>query len=185
MAFTLPDAAQAANPEPTPHHAPPPLPKTAVGAALSKMIAAAIGDIVVVMSRAPGRKHHALGDIEWMVLPPVLARQFYVAEAAAKDTGFRAPIAVVTWARVSTEVDRRLTENAGREPVRLRPDEWTSGEQHWLIDLIGNPAGLRSALRDLRAGALKDKDVKVLVREQSGAARVATLAELAAEAQRG
>ena len=46
----------------------------------------------------------------------------------------------------------------------------------------GNPAGLKSALRDLRAGALKDKDVKVLVREASGAARVATLTELAAEA---
>ena len=64
----------------------------------------------------------------------------------------------------------------------MRPDEWTSGAQHWLIDLIGNPAGLKSALRDLRAGPLKDKDVKVLVREASGAARVATLTELAAEA---
>lgn len=115
----------------------------------------------------------------------MLARQFYVAEAASKESGFRAPIAVVTWARVSAEVDRRLTENAGREPVRLRPDEWTSGEQHWLIDLIGNPSGLRTALKDLRSGPLKDKEVKVLMRAQSGAARVATLAELEAGVQRG
>lgn len=86
------------------------IPKTAAGAAISKMISASVGDIVALMARAPSRKHFALSDIEWLVLPPVIARQFYVAEAQSKETGFRAPVAAVTWAEVSDDVDKRLTE---------------------------------------------------------------------------
>lgn len=50
-------------------------------------------------------------------------------------TGFHAddrPIGVAIWARLSDEVAERYSSGTGR----LRPDEWTSGEQLWLIDLI-------------------------------------------------
>ena len=88
-----------------------------VGAALSKLVAASIGDMIVVLSRSPAHKHYSLADIEWMVLPPVFTGQFYLVEAAHKERGFRAPIAAVTWAFVSEEIDRRL---AGQEVVRMR-----------------------------------------------------------------
>ena len=52
------------------------LDRTQVGAAISKLISASIGDLVVVMSKSPAHKHYSLADIEWMVLPPVLAGQF-------------------------------------------------------------------------------------------------------------
>jgi len=48
----------------------------------------------MVLSRSPSHVHHSFADIEWMVLPT--AGQFYVVEAADKEQGFRAPIAVVT-----------------------------------------------------------------------------------------
>ncbi len=156
-----------------------------VGAALSKLFAASIGDIVVVLSRSPAHKHYSLADIEWMVLPPVATGQFHVREAADKERGFRAPIAVVTWALVSEEVDRRLQEQAGRL-LRLRPDEWKSGEIGWLIDAVGNPAGVRAALQWLATGPFKERALKVVVRDNSGAPKVATLGALmAARAETG
>ncbi|WP_158816036.1 toxin-activating lysine-acyltransferase [Methylocapsa sp. S129] len=56
-----------------------------VGAAASKLFAASIGDIVVVLSRSPAHKHYSLAHIEWMALPPVAAGQFYVAAGAIKQ----------------------------------------------------------------------------------------------------
>ena len=79
-----------------------------VGAAVSRLFAASIGDMAVVFSRSAAHKHYSLADIEWMVLPPVAAGQFYVVEAMDKERGFRAPVAAVTWAFVSEEVDKAL-----------------------------------------------------------------------------
>lgn len=153
-----------------------------VGAALSKLVAASIGEVTTVLSRSAAHKFFALADIEWLVLPPVLAGQFYIAEASSPETGFSAPIACVTWARVSEEVDRRLTETAGQRP-RLRPEEWTSGETAWLIDVAGEARGIHAALSWLLAHPFKDTPVKVAVGDGKGGAKVETLQELAAAAQ--
>lgn len=157
-----------------------------VGAAVSKLFAASIGDIVIVLSRSPAHKHYSLADIEWMVLPPAVAGQFYVAEAAHKERGFRAPVAVVTWALVSEEVDRRLEVQANAEQasarVRLRPDEWKGGSIGWLIDAVGSAAGVKAGLQWLIAGPFREKALKVVVRDEGGAARVSTLVDLTASA---
>jgi len=65
-----------------------------LGNAASKLFAASIGDMVMVLSRSPAHKHYSLADIEWMVLPPAAAGQFYVVEVMDKKSGFRAPIAL-------------------------------------------------------------------------------------------
>ena len=158
-----------------------PLDKAHVGAAISKLISASIGDLVVVMSKSPAHKHYSLADIEWMVLPPVLAGQVYVAEATMTEMGFRAPVAAVTWARVSAEVDAKLREGAGRQ-IRLRPDEWTSGDIFWLIDIIGDPRGLSVALRWLLDEPFKDRPAYVVVRDAAGVAKVETVQALAGAA---
>lgn len=148
-----------------------------VGAAASKLFAASVGDIVVVLSRSPAHKHHSLADIEWMAMPAAAAGQFYVAEMTDNERGFRAPIAVVTWAFVSEEVDRRLESQAGRL-LRLRPDEWKSGTIGWLIDAAGSPEGVRHALRWLGEGPFKERVLKMVVRDAGGAMKVGTLGEV-------
>lgn len=42
------------------------------------------------------------------------------------------------WASVSEEVDAKLRDQikGGAWPVRLKADEWNSGEINWLIDVI-------------------------------------------------
>jgi cytolysin-activating lysine-acyltransferase len=157
------------------------LPPAALAGAASKLVAASVGDIAVVLSRSPAHKHYSLADIEWMILPAVAHGQFYVAEAMNKATGFRAPIAVVTWALVSEEVDWRLSADLSHR-IRLRPDEWKSGDVAWVVDLAGAPAGVRHALQWLKAGPFKDRDVKLVVRDGAGNARVAPLETLTGEA---
>ena len=152
----------------------PALDKRHVGAAMSKLISASIGDICVVMSKAPAYKFHTLADIEWLVMPAVMSGQFYVSAYASAERGFTTPAAVITWARVSDEVDHRLSGGAagGR---RLRPEEWTSGEHYWIIDLAGDAVILDVALRDLAATQLAGKAVKLSVSGGDGATIVADL----------
>lgn len=153
-----------------------------VGAAQSKLVAASIGDMVVVLSRSPAHKHYSLADIEWMVLPPVFMGQFYIVETAHKERGFRAPIAAVTWAFVSEEVDRRLAEQGAGSRARLRPDEWNCGEIAWLIDAVGSTEGVKAALQSLKDGPFKDKRLK-LIAQGPDKARVETLDHLISPAR--
>ena len=152
-----------------------------IGLATSKLISASIGAVCVVLSRSARHKHYSLADIEWMVLPAVFSGQFFVAEAANTETGHRAPVAVITWARVSADVDQRLTERMGK-PVRLRPDEWTCGDIHWLVDAVGDPRAIVGALKSLMEGPFKGIDVKVATTDGQGAPRVEMLRDLAAKA---
>ncbi len=42
------------------------------------------------------------------------------------------------WGRVSDEVDRRIREQikTGTFPIRLKPEDWQSGDINWLLDVI-------------------------------------------------
>lgn len=156
----------------------------AIGAATSKLISASIGDIAVLFSRSSKHKHYSLADIEWLVLPAVFSGQFFIAEASHAETGHRAPVAVVTWARVSPELDQRLTVNVGQS-FRLRPDEWSSGDIFWLIDAVGDPRTVVGALEALLQGPFKDRDVKVASVDAHGTPHIEMLRELTARAQPG
>lgn len=158
------------------------LEKKQASAALSKLISASIGDITVVMSHSRAHKYYALADIEWLVLPAVVADQFYVVEAVSKEHGFRVPVTCVTWASVSNEVDQRIRKASARR-IRLRPDECNSGEHIWLVDMAGDPRALSGALKTLIETRFKGKQVNVATHSADGVVRVQTLAELAAAAQ--
>lgn len=148
--------------------------RTHIGAAASKLFSASIGDLVTILSRSPAHKHYSIADIEWMILPAVTAGQFYVVEATHKEHGYRAPIAFVSWAFVSEEVDQRLAGQVSQR-LRLRPDEWKSGEIAWVIDAAGTGEAVNAALRWLLAGPLREKSVKAATRDEDGVPRVKRL----------
>jgi cytolysin-activating lysine-acyltransferase len=56
-----------------------------------------------------------------------------------KDNNELADLAgMAIWASVSEEVDKRIREQikAGSFPLRLKPEDWTSGDINWLLDVI-------------------------------------------------
>ncbi len=140
----------------------------------TKRIAAAFGEIVSVLMKAPRNKHMSLTDLEWLVVPALLHGQFALAEAQHKTAGFTAPVGVLLWARVSAEVDARLTQTAG-QPFRLQPHEWTSGDIIWIIDVISDEPTAGALVQQMMRGPFKGRAVKIAVRDGNGAAQVKTL----------
>lgn len=85
-----------------------------------------VGQIVGLLTQSQAHRHLFLADLEWLIGPPMALRQFRLFHDGKQ------PVAVALWASVSDEVEKELI--AGRP--RLRPNEWKSGNNLWLIDLV-------------------------------------------------
>jgi hemolysin-activating ACP:hemolysin acyltransferase len=134
----------------------------------------AFAQIVSILMHSPRYRHYTLGDLEWLVLPPLLTGQCSVAEAKSKENGASVPVAVALWASVSADVDRRLSENLNT-PIRLRPDEWRSGDILWLIDAVGDRRVVPGLLKQLADNTLKGREIKVRGRGEGGKVEVKNL----------
>lgn len=132
----------------------------------SKQMAATFGDIVTLLMRSPSDKHQSLADLEWLVVPAVARGQYALAEARLKETGASVPVGVVLWALVSTEVDERLS--APENPLRLKPDEWRSGDIPWIMHATGDVKVLAGLVQRLPEAALRDRRPKMRVRGADG-----------------
>ena len=140
--------------------------EAARGSAATRRIAAAFGEIAWVFLRTPAYRHLFLADLEWLVMPAITTGQFALAEARQKDGALSVPVAVLLWARVSDEVDARLAANL--EQPRLKPTEWASGPNVWLIKAVGDPRAVKALMDQLLAGPLAGRDVKVVARGADG-----------------
>jgi cytolysin-activating lysine-acyltransferase len=108
------------------------------------------GEIVWLMTQSSLHKHFSLVDLEWMVMPALLLQQYQVFHQEGR------PIGVALWAFLSEEAEAKLSVT----PVRLRPDEWKSGDRCWLVDLIGPVATAENRLVDAMLGDLQRTALK-------------------------
>lgn len=143
-------------------------------AGAAKLAAAAFGEVVSVLMRSAQYKHFALTDLEWLVVPAVMTGQFSLAEAQSKTSGFTAPVGLVLWASVSAETDQRLAAEPGRQ-IRLRPDEWRSGDILWVVDAIGERRVVGAMLKRLRERQWQGRAVKIRTRGPDGKPEVKVL----------
>lgn len=135
-------------------------------AASAKQVAAAFGEFVMLLMRSPSDKHHTLGDLDWLVAPALMQRQFALAEAQSKETGMVSPVGGVLWAFVSEDVDKRLSDLS--TPLRLKPNEWRSGDIPWIVLASGDMRVLAGLIQQLNANVFKDKKPKMRVRGNDG-----------------
>lgn len=119
------------------------------------------GAIASLLMKAERYKHYYIADLEWLVAPAVASGQYSIAEAQSKETGFAVPVACVIWASVSDEVDRRLMTEA-RQPLRLRADEWASGDVAWLVEAVGDPAAVGRLLEAVLKARYAETGLKAL-----------------------
>lgn len=132
------------------------------------------GEVVSVMMRAQQFGDLPLKQLQEVVVPPLMLGQFLVAEAQSKAQGFVTPVAAALWARVSKEVDQRLSRNLDG-PVQLAPKDWNSGDIGWLIVLVGNVQALAPLLKQLQETTFKGQPVKMRARGKDGKRVVTTL----------
>ena len=125
-----------------------------------KLAAANLANAVALFLRSPAHRHYTLADLEWCLLPALARGQFLVAEARMPD-GQAMPAALVLWARVSAEVDARLSAAPGY-PIRLHPNEWQSGDVIWIVDAVGEPKAVQECVAALAKTAFQGRQFKVL-----------------------
>ncbi len=87
----------------------------------SKLRTANFGGAVALFMGSPAHKHYTLADLEWLLLPALRLNQLMAAEVKL-PSGSAVLAALVLWARVSAEVDVRLSAAPGY-PIRLHPNE--------------------------------------------------------------
>jgi cytolysin-activating lysine-acyltransferase len=142
-------------------------------AVAAKQMAAAFGEIISLLMRSPTDKHHTLGDLEWLVVPAVAQGQYALAEAQSKETGAVSPVGGVLWALVSEEVDKRLSDLSA--PLRLKPNEWRSGDIPWIVLATGDTRILAGLIQQLTKTVFKDQQPKMRVRGADGKVAVGHL----------
>jgi cytolysin-activating lysine-acyltransferase len=92
-------------------------------------------------------RHLALGDLTHLVLDPLIRDRVSIAQPmkdGAPAEGDMLGIAI--WASVSAEVDAKIREQIKENvfPIRLKPEDWTSGSINWLLDILAPNAQLAS-----------------------------------------
>jgi cytolysin-activating lysine-acyltransferase len=106
----------------------------------------------LMLQQATGRQT-LLGELEWRVMPALMLDQ---AKLYLKD---EAPVAFVSWAKLSEEVARRYQT----APHQLTMADWASGDQTWLIDVFTPFGGAQDVLKDLREKMFAGRVVRQLV----------------------
>lgn len=117
----------------------------------ARTVSQVLGEIVWLLTQSPVHKSLFLSDLEWAVMPAVLLEQFRIYYGEGK------PAALVLWGSVSDEADARLSAGGA---VRLRPDEWRSGEHLWLVDLVAPFGGVDEVIADAAVALFGGKPFK-------------------------
>jgi cytolysin-activating lysine-acyltransferase len=148
--------------------------------------AQSFAQIVAVLMRDPNFRNMRLADLEWLVLPPVMAGQFRLAQAPSPhdrakgkegaEGGVLVPVAVAVWARVSAAIDKGLSENLDKS-VRLRAGDWASGDKIWLMAVAGDQRAVPKFLERLAETEFKGQRVKMRLRGPDNKVVVKTLGQ--------
>lgn len=137
----------------------------------AQRFASAFGQIVSVALNSPQHRSMTLPELRARVVPAVHFGQYALASRRSAKDGLVTPFAVLLWATVSDEVDRRLAEGEAGV-MRLTREEWQSGPHVWLVDMFGDPAALPSLAKSLAETRWKNHSVKMFVRGTDGTSQV-------------
>ena len=141
----------------------------------SKLLMAGFGEIVSVLVRSQDYRAKPIAALEEIAIPAVLTGQFSLAQAQSSVNGMVAPVGVVFWARVSPDIDQRLTQTIETEPVRLQLPEWRSGQIVWIVDAVGEQKVIEAMLSRLLETEWKGHEVRLRARTEDGSYKVGVL----------
>lgn len=117
--------------------------------------------------RAPQTRDMKIADIEWLLLPALKNQQIAIAEAKLKSGPGNVPVAILLWAEISPEVERRLLADRSAIP-RMETADWKSGTIPWIVAALGPPEVLKNMVSQLVAGPLGGRRVRGRVAAPNG-----------------
>jgi cytolysin-activating lysine-acyltransferase len=101
-----------------------------------KTVAQVLGEIAWLMTQSPRHKAMPLGDLEWLLMPAILLRQFRIFYKGEQ------PVGVALWALADDLVAKRI--DAGDKC--LTAVEWKGGSNMRIIDIVA-PFGGEAEMR--------------------------------------
>jgi cytolysin-activating lysine-acyltransferase len=105
----------------------------------AKTVSQVLGEITWLMTQSPRHKAIPLGDLEWLLMPAILLRQFRIFYNGQQ------PVGVALWALADDLVAKRI--DAGDN--RLSAVEWKSGINMRIVELVapfGGEAEIRGSI---------------------------------------
>jgi cytolysin-activating lysine-acyltransferase len=105
-------------------------------------VAQVLGEIAWLMTQSPRHKSIPLGDLEWLLMPALLLRQFRIFYRGKQ------PVGVALWALVNDLVAKRI--DAGDK--RLAAVEWKGGTNMRIIDIVAPFGGEAEMRKQIRGG---------------------------------
>ena len=102
-----------------------------------KTVSQVLGEITWLMTQSPRHKSIPLGDLEWLVMPAILLKQFRIFYKG------ELPVGVALWALADDLVAQRI--DAGDK--RLTAVEWKSGANMRILDVVA-PFGAEAEMRE-------------------------------------
>ena len=97
------------------------------------------GKAVMALMMLPRYRNQTLADLQHLVLEPLMRDRVAIAYPGGEKAGPLADMAgLAIWASVNDEADARIREQiqAGTFPVRLKAEDWNSGDINWLLDVV-------------------------------------------------
>jgi len=116
------------------------------------------GQAAWLMMMSQTHKHLFLGDMEWLLTPPIMLKQFRIWR------NNNIPFAFASWAYLNEDSIQRL--KSGNR--RLSPADWNNGEEAWLIDMVCPHGDPERVLQDLKENVFADRTLMTLRPKQDG-----------------
>lgn len=107
-------------------------------ASLRSHVRESFGKVVMAMMMLPRYRQQTLADLQHLVLEPLIRDRVAIAQKAS-DIALAEDVAgIAIWASLSDEAEERLRDQirGNMWPLRLRAEDWNSGSNNWLIDVI-------------------------------------------------
>nr|WP_321508784.1 toxin-activating lysine-acyltransferase [uncultured Celeribacter sp.] len=133
-------------------------------AMLRSQVRESFGKVVMAMMALPRYRHQSLMDLQHLALDPLIRDRVAIAYPADKERSAVSDISgLAIWASVSEEVDAKIRDQikSGTWPLRLKSEDWTSGEINWLIDVIAPDHKTTASVLGNFKQVVKDGDLRL------------------------
>ena len=130
--------------------------------AFRSKLQAGIGEVVLAIANLPRYRHQTLADITHLVIEPMVRNRVAIAKSATEGK-LEETAGIAIWASVSEEADARIREQVQARvfPVRLKAEDWNSGDIHWLLDIIAPSQKAATAALTNFKQVVKDKPIRI------------------------
>lgn len=113
-----------------------------------------LGEMTWLLTQSPLHKAFQIGDLEWLVMPALIHEQFYMFRDGQQ------PVGLALWAKCTPAAAKKLDAGMLEPENRLTLEEWASGDQYWLVDLIAPFANAENKQREIMIADLISKPLK-------------------------